>query len=114
LDNGVSVEVIDVGDEVVIAVAGEGDMVSAPTLKAALEACDVRADVVLDVEGVTFMDSTGLNLVVAHARRAHPAGGSIRLRAPCPQIQRLLKITGLESFVEPADDRAPASRSSDH
>ena len=72
-------------------VVGEIDAHSAPALAAALE--ESTADtIVVDMSGVTFMDSSGLRVLLALTERSSP---SLRLAQPSRPIMRLLEVSGL-------------------
>ncbi len=80
----------------VVAAHGAYDMHSITPLADALEtAAKEYPKVVLDASGVTFADSTLLNLLIL----AHQAG-PLRVVAPSPQLQRLCEITGVDSILE--------------
>ncbi|MEV0148254.1 MULTISPECIES: STAS domain-containing protein [unclassified Nonomuraea] len=51
---------------------------------------------VVDVSSVSFCDASGLAVLVDMQRRARQRGVTLALRAPRPQLSRLLRITGLE------------------
>ena len=55
---------------------------------------------ILDLEAVQFIDSTGLGMLVSILKEAHHAGGTIRLINPSREVMRLLQITGLEKVFE--------------
>ncbi len=55
---------------------------------------------VLDLEAVQFIDSTGLGMLVSILKEVRRAGGSIRLINPNREVLRLLQITGLERLFE--------------
>jgi anti-sigma B factor antagonist len=55
-------------------------------------------DITLDVSAVTFMDSSGLR-VVLDACRELADGGSVRLVNPAGQVQKLLRLTGAADAV---------------
>jgi anti-sigma B factor antagonist len=89
-----------------VTVSGEVDLDTAPQLGdhalAALK--DVSVHLVLDLRGVTFMDSTGLKVLLALAHRAGLAGGSLVLVAPTRPVHRILTLTGLDTTFTMADD----------
>jgi anti-anti-sigma factor len=91
-----------------VTVSGEVDLESAPELGdhslAALK--DVSVHLVLDLRGVTFMDSTGLKVLLATAHRADLAGGSLVLVAPNRAVHRILTLTGLDKTFVTVDDLA--------
>lgn len=81
----------------VFTLAGELDVATAPTLRGALgeAASDGRHELIVDLTGITFLDSTGLGALIGAHKRAQENGGKIRLVAADGQILRLLRITGL-------------------
>ncbi|MFG3275769.1 STAS domain-containing protein [Streptomyces luteogriseus] len=80
----------------VVVARGAYDMDSIPPLSDALRAA-VREHpkVVLDASGITFADSTLLNLLIL----THQTG-TLRVVAPSPQLQRLCEITGVDGILE--------------
>ena len=86
-----------IADAVIVEAIGEIDMATAPQLAAALDPTpdDVRR-MVVDLSGVTFLDSSGLNALV-QAQRAL-AHRSVDLRIVCPTdrvIRKVFEITHL-------------------
>jgi anti-sigma B factor antagonist len=76
---------------------GSLDLATAPTVRAALtDATDKGSkDIVVDLTGLEFLDSTGLGALIGAHRRAEERGGSLRLIVSDGPIARLLNITGL-------------------
>ena len=92
-----------VDDEGIVSVAGDIDMAGGPLLEAVMlrrEAqLSVNGDLVVDVEGVQFIDSSGLRSLLAAARRASARSARLELRAVGPEVIRLFEITGtLDQF----------------
>ncbi len=87
-----------VAERAVVSVGGEVDLATARSLTDhALEALRaVSPHVVLDLSGVTFMDSTGLKSLITISQRASLAGGSFAVVGPTSAVHKLLKLTGLE------------------
>jgi stage II sporulation protein AA (anti-sigma F factor antagonist) len=81
----------DLGDGVVRLI-GEVDMATAPTLQRYLEI--VPTATVLDLRDVTFIDSSGLSVLV-RAHRDRPKTEPLTLRSPTSAVCRVLEITGL-------------------
>lgn len=54
--------------------------------------------VVLDMESVGFMDSTGLSAMVRAHNSLHAHGGRLLVRNPSPVVARLLGIVGLDEM----------------
>ena len=60
---------------------------------------DSSGDVVLDLDGVTFMDSSGLQCVIDATRHLRANDGDLTLRRPGPAVRRLIEITGLDTYL---------------
>jgi len=86
---------------------GDIDLATAGILRDALaRALEDSVSLVVDVGGVGFIDSSGLNALVWGHWQAQKEGGSLRLRRPSPMLCRLLEITALDSLLL-IDDDAP-------
>jgi len=81
-------------------VSGEVDAHSSESFATALAAAGEQSEaVIVDMGGVTFMDSSGLRVLVEAQQRAEAGGASLVLRTPSRQITRLLDLAGLtENF----------------
>jgi anti-anti-sigma factor len=79
---------------VVIAVAGEVDMATAPQLDACLSAHSDR-DVTVDLSGVTFLDSTGLSTLVTARRALGATGHTLRTTGEQDHVRTVLEVAGL-------------------
>jgi anti-sigma B factor antagonist len=85
---------------VCVAVAGEVDIESAPRLRAALESAVVPGiTIVADLGGVTFMDSSGLSVLIAAHQKARSVGATLALRTVPARVLALLKITGMDGLL---------------
>ena len=92
-----------------MSVAGEIDLYTAPRLHGELVttlAGDEPVRLVVDMSGVEFCDSTGMNVLLAAHRRAREHGGDLELAAPRPGVRKILQVTGLESVFTVIDDPA--------
>jgi anti-sigma B factor antagonist len=94
------------GDIVVVIVEGELDMDSVGRLRTLLAQPDSSAPtVVLDLRGLSFMDSSGLSLIVGEYRRAQTDGSRFAVAiAGAKQVERLFDLTGLRGTIEVVDD----------
>ena len=59
----------------------------------------VAVDVVIDLGSVTFMDSSGLGFVARLYREAKERGGTVTVTNPQSQVDRLMRITGVDLLV---------------
>lgn len=80
-----------------VRIVGELDLATAPQLDRMLQdvASNGHGRVLIDLDGVKFMDSTGLASIVRAQRHADSNGHRVALRAGSPQVQRLFEITGM-------------------
>jgi anti-anti-sigma factor len=83
---------------------GELDLVTAPSLRAALEDAVALEPtlIVVTLREVTFLDSTGLGAIVAGWRAASDRGIQLRLLHPSPAVRRILDVTGLDELLDDA------------
>lgn len=56
--------------------------------------------IILDFEGITFMDSSGVGLVMGRYRMAKYYGGRVIVSVPEGRIKKLLYLSGLKELVE--------------
>ena len=82
----------------VVAPTGRLDVAGAPALKDAISEAlkNGQARVVLDMEGVSFVDSTGLGSVIAALKQIRSSQGDLRLAAPNQQVRVVLELTTLD------------------
>jgi len=87
----------------VLTVRGELDMETAGRLdeRLAAQLRQGRSRLVLDLSGLGFMDSSGLNVLIRAFQRARDEGGDLYLAAPTPAVRRILEITGLTTTTPP-------------
>jgi anti-sigma B factor antagonist len=91
---------------VVVVASGEIDLWSAPEVRAAMVANEARERrVVLDLREVTFMDSSGLGLIVEQQQRARRHGFRFAVAVDGgSDAQRILEMSGLTKVLEFVDD----------
>lgn len=96
-----SLEIVDSGSDAIRVVArGDMDMVSKDAIDDALS--DVGVEwryLVLDMRGVTFIDSTGLNMLLRLNSRCFAAGGALVVASPSEQVRRLLELTNSNGYL---------------
>jgi anti-anti-sigma factor len=84
---------VEIAEDGAIVVAGDVDIASGPVLEAKLQQRNHDQSVVVDLAGVTFMDSSGLRNLLGASHRARQKGGRVVLRHVGPEVWRLLEIT---------------------
>ena len=103
MDEALEVNVERLGGVTVVRVAGEVDVASAPDLRKCLD--DVPLDgskVIVDLSDVSFLDSTGLGVLVGGWKRLNDGHRSSRMALVVtrPEIVRVLEITGLTEVFD--------------
>ena len=93
---------------VVYALEGEIDMGGADALHRRIVglAASPTGDIVLDMAGVSFVDSSGLRSLITARDAVVAAGHGFRLRGASPEVRRLLELVGLLELFEAGDDPA--------
>ncbi len=89
-------------DVTVISMQGEIDLYTAPRLRQVLTAdrAGHPAHVVIDFKWVDFMDSSGLNALLALRRAAQEVSGWVRLAGMQPSVRRVLEFSGLTAVFD--------------
>ncbi len=90
------IDIIERDDAIVLVVAGEIDIATAPVLEQRLTEAEASSTktVIVDLDRVSFMDSTGLQVLVAHAM-SETNGHRVRLTKGSSQVQRLFAVSGM-------------------
>jgi anti-sigma B factor antagonist len=86
----------------VLAVKGEVDVYSAPRLREKLVelVSEGHRQIVADLEGVDFLDSTGLGVLVGGLKRLRSHEGDLTLVCTQPRILKVFEITGLTTVFK--------------
>jgi len=80
---------------------GRLNMVAAPRLKTAVDdaVSSGRPRIVVDLNEVSFMDSSGLGALVAGLKRARQGSGELRITGVNTQVATVLKLTNLDRVL---------------
>ncbi len=99
--DGFSVDVHEHGDARVLTVAGDVDVATAGAFRdKAAEVLEAGAcDLVVDLDRVDFLDSTGLGVLVAIHRRATRQGGSMSVVCNNPTCMLVINVAGLNQVM---------------
>lgn len=100
-------------EHTVLEVGGEIDVYTAPQLRERLiELVEGgQQHIVVDMEQVEFLDSTGLGVLVGGLKRVRAQDGSLRLVCGQERILKIFRITGLEKVfaIYPSVEEAVAA-----
>ena len=102
-------QVIDARTQV-ITVSGEIHVSTAPEFSQRLNHAIAlgKTHVILDLAGVTFIDSTGLSVLLNGLRRVRRANGRMVIVCENPTVLRLFEITRLDETFEIVPNRTQA------
>lgn len=86
---------------VVLALFGELDVVSAPELEQRLGEvlAEPHVRVMLDLNGLSFVDSAGVSVLIRAKQRAASDGRTLVLRRPTEQLERVFALVGLADWL---------------
>lgn len=86
---------------------GEIDHHSSNSLRAEVDAAiyaHLPQTLILDFRNVSFMDSSGIGLIMGRYKILQPLGGEIILQNPAPHISRVLRLAGMERLARIRQD----------
>jgi anti-sigma B factor antagonist len=113
---GVDLSTRECDGHVVVVLCGELDLVDAAGVAAALAAVAVREpQIIVDLAGLQFIDSSGVAALARGRKQARHAGGDLLLAAPQDQVLRVLTLTRLIDVFpvhSSVDDAARSARRS--
>jgi anti-anti-sigma factor len=91
---------------------GELDLDSVHRVEAALDGLHDEgcANIVLDLRGLTFMDSTGLRLVIRWDNAAREGGFRFSIVPGPDVVQRVFRLTGMDEHLTLADPPPDSAR----
>lgn len=106
LSGRLAVEVVPDDRSVALMLEGELDLETAPEFDTRLAGLAIAGveRVLIDLRGVTFMDSTGLRSIIAAHRVAESNGHRLVVRRGSRQVRRLFELTGLNDRLSFEDD----------
>jgi anti-sigma B factor antagonist len=99
-DAALTLRLEHVGNELVVRLGGEMDLYTAPRLRDCFDGHLTQpmrsGRVIVDLEDLDFIDSTGLDALVRARDRVLAYGAELVLRSPSHRVYRLLELTGLD------------------
>ncbi|WP_231931522.1 STAS domain-containing protein [Micromonospora echinospora] len=99
------------GGGVRLRLAGELDLSTAPRLATAIDGllADGQVRLLVDLDGLTFCDSTGIAAFLRGDNACAAAGGWLRLTGATGRVDRILRMTGLAELLRYDPTADPAS-----
>ena len=103
-------------DVTIVEVVGRVDTHTVKTLSQQLQIASSQspANIVIDLAGVSFLDSSGLSALVQGMRSCRASGGDLRLAGPSTSVQMILELTRLDKALDVFPDEAKAVASFMH
>ncbi len=100
------------GGTYVVDLTGEIDVYTSPKVKDAIAALidGAHYNLVINLEKVRYIDSTGLGVLIGGLKRVREHGGSVNLVCTNPQIKKIFDITGLVKIFGIFDDEPGAMK----
>lgn len=101
-----------VGHRIVLSVSGEIDMDSVSVLADAVDTAlgAGAAELWIDLSSTTFMDSTGLHVLLGVRRRVRALKRHLAIICPPGPVRRVFDLTGVSEILPLYEDRATANR----
>lgn len=98
------------GNVAILELHGVLDVASAPTFQTALQSIldEGGRQAVVNMTGVSFMDSSGLGVLIAAHRRLDGMGGRVALVNVAPAVRKVLQLTRTDRFFD-LHDTLPAA-----
>jgi anti-sigma B factor antagonist len=86
---------------VVLVLSGELDVISAPDLAGMLDEvlAQPHVRVMLDLNGLSFVDSAGVSVLIKAKQSAKAHGRVLVLRRPTEQLERVFALVGLADWL---------------
>ncbi len=93
----------NIGTTLVVKLDGEIDHHTAPELKDEIDReINLRniINLVLDFDGVSFMDSSGIGVIIGRYKQIQARGGRTMIIRVKPQVDKILEISGLKKILD--------------
>jgi anti-sigma B factor antagonist len=95
------VQIVTTDGQTVVSVSGELDMATAPSLWKELSDAipQVKGELVIDLAGTRFIDSTGMGVFVRAFKRLQNGDVKLVLRSPNHTTRKVIELTGLDQIL---------------
>ncbi len=90
-------------DTVTVQLEGELDHCSADRIRASLDALIADQGIkrlVIDLKKLTFMDSSGIGVIIGRYRTLSRRNGSVAVKGANPTVERIFQMSGLYQIIE--------------
>jgi stage II sporulation protein AA (anti-sigma F factor antagonist) len=101
-----------IGSSLIVSIDGELDLETSPTFRDTVEKklnqYETIRHLILDLENVSFIDSSGLGAILGRFKRLSQQGGRLSAIKVSRQIMRVLELSGLLKIMNIYEDRGQA------
>ncbi len=103
----------EVGDVVVLEINGEIDLYNAPEIKEKIknEIDSGKVNVVINLEKVSYIDSSGIGVLISSLSNLKKVGGGLKLANVYASVRKVFELTKLTSFFDIYDSEEEAIKS---
>ena len=103
-----TVEIINGEDHITAVLCGELDHHTAAAARKLIDARLERSTpklCIIDMSGISFMDSSGIGLLLGRQRVMGAYGGKVRVKNPSRYAEKIIKLAGMQSMIFPENAR---------
>ena len=109
------IETERIGSNLIVRVDGELDLETSPIFREKVESklnqYEMIKHLILDLQKVNFIDSSGLGAILGRFKRLSQQGGRVSAVNVSPQVQRIFELSGLLKIMKIYSDRQQALKS---
>lgn len=109
------IETERIGPNLIVQIDGELDLETSPLFREKVETklnqYELIKHLILDLQNVNFIDSSGLGAILGRFRRLSQEGGRVSAVNVSPQVKRIFELSGLLKIIKIYSDRQQALKS---
>ncbi|NLY75435.1 MAG: anti-sigma F factor antagonist [Firmicutes bacterium] len=109
------IETERIGPNLIVQIDGELDLETSPLFREKIETklnqYELIKHLILDLQKVNFIDSSGLGAILGRFRRLSQEGGRVSAVNVSPQVKRIFELSGLLKIIKIYSDRQQALKS---
>jgi len=109
------IETERIGPNLIVQIDGELDLETSPLFREKVETkldqYELIKHLILDLQKVNFIDSSGLGAILGRFKRLSQQGGRVSAVNVSPQVKRIFELSGLLKIIKIYNDRQQALKS---
>ena len=106
LQSGTELQISIHNRVLIVTPSGELDHFQAERLRSQIDAAYDKSScrhMIISMEGITFMDSSGIGLIIGRYKKAESSGGRLIVSNMSESVSRLFDLSGLAKIIQRAD-----------